>query len=42
MHRHLYKVILKKPDFFKTLCNGLNNPLQFACRKGYLYNNPPR
>ena len=33
MHRHFFQILSQNPDYVKTHCNDLNNPLHFACRR---------
>ena len=40
MHRHFFKLLSQNPDYVQAHCIDRNNPIQFACRKWYLYNNP--
>ena len=40
MHRYFFRKLPKNRAFVQTLCNDLNNPPHFACRKWYLYINP--
>ena len=40
MHRHFFRKLSRNRDYIETFCNGRRNPLRFACRQNYLYNNP--
>ena len=40
MHRHFFIKTSQNPDYIQAHCNDLNNPLHFACRQWYSYNNP--
>ena len=33
MHRHFFKKSGQNPEYVKTHCNDLNNPLHFTCRR---------
>ena len=37
MHRHFFKEISQKAEYFQTRCNDRRNPFHFACRQWYLY-----
>ena len=38
MHRDFFRIISQKPGIVKALCVDRNNPFDFACRKGSIYN----
>ena len=38
MHRAFFKIISRKPEFVKSVCNDRNIPCHFACRRWSLYN----
>ena len=40
LHRKFFRKLSQNEDYVQTHCTGLKNPFHFACRKGYLYNNP--
>ena len=40
LHRPFFKNLLKNRDYIRDHCNDLNNPLHFACRQWYKYNDP--
>ena len=40
MHRHFFRKLAQNCDYIQTHCNYRRNPLHFACRQWYSYNNP--
>ena len=40
MHRQFFKKLSQNCDFLQTFCNDRRNPIHFACRQWYSYNNP--
>ena len=40
MHRQFPRKLSQNREYVKTFCTDLKNPLHFACRKWFLYNNP--
>ena len=39
-HRQFFIKISQNRDYIQTFCNDRRNPFHFACRQGYLNNNP--
>ena len=40
LHRQFFIKFLKNRDYIQSHCNNHRNPLHFACRQWYSYNNP--
>ena len=40
LHRQFLIKRSQNPAYIQTHCNDRRNPIHFACRQGYLYNNP--
>ena len=39
MHLQFFKKLSKNPEYVQTHCIDRRNPLHFACRRWYSYNN---
>ena len=40
LHRQFFKMLSRNRNYIQRICNNLNNPFHFACRRWYSYNNP--
>ena len=40
-YRQFFRKISQNREYIQTNCNDRRNRFHFACRKWYLYNNPP-
>ena len=39
-YRQFFRKLSQNRDYIQTFCNDTRNPVHFACRQWYLYNNP--